>query len=1112
MKTNPIDFKKVLGSVVHCVIKRPLLTLLLAISLQGFGYAQITLKTSGSLESALFSIRKQSGYDLFYEAKDLKGIGNIRVDLQNVSVKESLDYIFKGLPLQYRITNKSITILRKPVDNNGKSVVSTQKHIEGKVVDENGRPIKGASIREKSNPRNAVLSNEEGSFILPITSLNEQLIVSYIGFDSQEIKATMDLNKMTVRLVPKSNEVSEVIITGMMERKKESFTGATSTFTGEELKMVGNQNIIAGLRALDPSFIQVENNSLGSNPNALPTLELRGQTSITTEGLRDEFSHDPNQPLFILDGFETSLRTIVDLDMNIVQSVTILKDAASTATYGSRASNGVVVVETIKPKSGKIKLSYTADLKSEFPDLNSYNMMNAAEKLEFERLSGRYYSSKADEQLKLDALYNSRLENVLRGVDTYWLNKPLQTGYSHRHSISARGGEGAVVFDVGVNYKNTQGIMIGSGRQDYGANMNLSYRKGKFNISNRTFIVGYSSEESSYGSFATWAEANPYHEFADPSVRFLSQAVGFNQGKSINISNPMYNAALNSFDESSNFNINNNIQLQYTIDNNWKITASGQISKANTVDKVFISPLNTSFEQIEYNLKGSLDQTQVSLFNYTANAMLTYAKLFGAKHSVTTNLRAEVANNKGVLDGFKVLGFPSASNGNPAFSYGYGSGARPLASTSLSRRQSFIVSGNYSYDQRYNMDVNYSVDGSTNFGSDNPYSSYYSLGLSWNAHKESFLQDITWLHNLRVRGNAGLTGNQNFNNSSETIFQYNSGINRFGQGIYFSTLGAPDLRQQRTIQTSVGLDASLFKNRFNMQLNAYNKKTDPLVVAITLPSSTGLRSYPYNVGTSTIKGLEMILNYSPIFKPADRAVLTFGVTGAVSDQKYSNFNNTLRSLNEKLLTSNSMVRFRDGYSPRDLWAVKSLGIDPGTGQEVFLTQNGEKTFNYSPDDIVVVGNSQPLAEGVLRGSLLYKGFSANVFVRFILNRDFMNTALYNKVENISNQGLELNQDRRALYSRWQNPGDHAQFKAISTTSTTPISSRFVQKETTFTGESINLGYEFTDKKWLDRMMLSNVRLSAYMNDIFYSSTVRRERGIDYPFARSVSMSLFATFK
>lgn len=899
----------------------------------------------------------------------------------------------------------------------------------------------------------------------------------------------------------------------MTERLMKLLSGATATFSGVELKQVSNQNIISALRSLDPSFVQVENNSMGSNPNALPKIELRGQTSISTSSIRDEFSSDPNQPLFILDGFETNLRTIVDLDMNIIQSVTLLKDAASTAIYGSRASNGVVVIETIKPKAGSVKLSYSTDMQVQSPDLRSYNMMDAAEKLQFEKLSGRYTSTYGiiQQQLELDQLYDERLERVLRGVNTYWLDKPLHTGFAHRHSLNARGGEGSVVFDVGVNYRNTEGTMVGSGRQDWGGNVNINYRQGKLNIANRAFITGYNNENSPYGSFSIWANANPYFEVLTATEKYLDYRRASNE-TDLSIANPFYNASLNSFDQTKNYTVNNNIQLTYDFNNIWRLTAGGQISKGNINQNIFTSPLNSKFDNTVNVEKGSLEHAETNNFSYTGNIMLTYAKIWHEKHSLTSNVRAEISENQNKLNGYVAVGFPSTSNGNPAFSYGFATDSKPRSLNSVSRRTSILGSFNYSYDQRYNADFNYNLDGSTSFGSAHQFAPYYSFGASWNVHKEHFMEQISWINLLRLRGNIGVTGNQNFGNISQSVFTYITDINRFGQGIVLETLGAPDLRWQKTRQTSVGIDAVVFQNRLNVQLNAYDKLTDPLVVAVTLPSSTGLDNYPFNAGNLNYKGIETIINYSPIYRPADQFVLTFGLTGSMMKSSYNNFNNRLSSLNQEMANSNSLVRYQDGFGPNDLWAVRSLGIDPGTGQEVFLKKNGQRTFNYDPADIIRVGNSNPFAEGVLRGSLSYKGFTANVMVRYVFGRDNFNTVLYEKVENINLEKVERNQDRRALYGRWQKSGDITSFKGISLTNETPISSRFVQRENSFSGESVGLGYEFTNRKWMDQAKLSNIRINTIFNDLFYSSTVRRERGIDYPFARTVAMSLFVTFK
>lgn len=1080
-----------------------------------------TISLSGRdlpVEKVFSAIEKQTGYLVVGNVKLLANVKPISLDVSNMPLEEFLTVALRELPFNFRFAGKSIFISRKLPEE------SSERHepmvlpadipdhlfvpIIGQITDADGKPLARISIVIK-NSKKGTISDAEGRFTINALP-TDVLVISGVGFQTREISLKEAVMPLKIVMSDAKTEMENVVVTGTgIIRNKQSFTGATASFTGEQLKLVNNQNIIASLKSLDPSFMQIENNQIGSNPNALPSIELRGQTSIPASNLRSAFNSDPNLPLFILDGFESNLRTIMDLDMNIIASVTILKDASSTALYGSRASNGVVVVETIKPKSGKVKISYSGDFRVEAPDLRSYNMMDATEKLEFERLSGRYSSTDAKFQLGLDSLYNSRLGNVVRGVNTYWLDKPLQTGFSKRHSISARGGEGAILFDLGINYKNTKGVMLGSGRDDYGGNLNLNYRTGRINVSNRAFFTGFKSKESPYGSFSTWANMNPYYEFFPANVRFIDSV---QRGSYPIILNPLYNASIGSFNRTNNFTINNNLQIIYDVSSAFRITAGGQVSKGNSLNDNFVSPLHSQFVATESSRKGSLTRRTSSLFSYTANLMATYAKVIADRHTINANFRTELSESQSRAEGYRVVGFQPSSNGNPAFAFGYEEDSKPVANTQIVRRNSVLTSVNYSYSQKYNVDLNFNLDGSTVFGSHNLYSPYYSGGVSWNVHKEDYMRNINWVSMLRLRANIGVTGNQNFGSLSESIYTYHPDNNSFGQGVYLGSLGAPDLEWQRTLQTSVGMDLSMFGNKVSLQVNAYRKKTDNLIVEASFPSSTGVDTYPFNAGLLNVDGVEAIVSYSPIYRPKDQVVLTFTVMGAVSRMTYDKFDNRLKNLNQNLQNSNSLIRYKDGYGPRDIWAVPSLGIDPATGRELFWSKEEQQTFYYNSDDIVRIGTSQPLAEGTMRGNLNYKGFVASAIVRYVLQKDQMNSALYNKVENISALNVELNKDKRAFYDRWKNIGDIAQFKAISATINTPISSRFIQTENTLSLESLSLGYEFSRKAWLDKAKISSLRLTAFTNDIFYTSTIRRERGIEYPYARSVSLSISATFK
>lgn len=1131
------------------LMKVNLVALLLGLGLSqvdASSYAQqVTLKRQkASLESVLKDLEKQSGYTFFYKKADVAPVKGVDIDMNNVPLNQALGAVLRQGNFTFEYFDKTIVIKkgtlpetrnisrnRNPENQIGVPVFQ-QQSVRGKVLDENGKPIKGASIREKANAKNAVISGDDGSFAMPITSLNEVIVISYLGYKSKEVKASLNQAQMIIRLVLDDHEVEEVIVTGMMERKKETFTGATSSFTMEELKAVANTNVIQALKTLDPSFLIMENNLAGSNPNALPTIELRGQTSISTEGLRDEFSKDPNQPLFILDGFETSLKTIIDLDINRIASVTILKDAASTAAYGSRASNGVVVVETIRPKAGELIFNYTTDGNIEIPDLSGYNMMNAAEKIEFERLSGRftrhYRMDSWERQEKLDSLYSFYLKEIERGVNSYWLSEPLQNSFSQRHSLLVSGGENTITYSIGGDYRYYNGTMKGSGGKNWGTRLNLGYRGNKLNVINQLYVSGYNSQESRYGGFSTWVNTNPYYEKKDPSERYLGEVTQYETSGSttnrIFIVNPLYATTLPNFDKTKNFELTNNLKAIYQFNKDLRIESSLQISKRNIQTDIFASPRDLRFRETPVLQRGTLSSKSRETVSYTANVGANYGKIFG-KHLINALLRFEVSDDNNRSNGFYAVGFPVNSNGNPRFAYGYGDGdkGRPEASTSISRRNSIVSSFNYSYDRRYNADLSLTYDGSTSFGTNNVYSPFFSAGLSWNINNEQFLKNVDWIDVLRLRANIGRTGNQNFSSyTSVSTYNYYKDYNYFGQGVYLSSLGNPNLRWQNTTQTSLGIDANLFKSRMSLQFNAYRKFTDPLVVGITLPPSTALRNYPVNAGELTVDGLELITRYSPIFRPSERIVWTVGLTGSTLKQTYSGFGTILESLNNSLRENKSLRKYRDGGSPNDIWGVPSLGIDPGTGNEIFRKKDGSYTFQYDWADEIVLANSAPKFQGVISSTLAFKGFTAALNFRYIINQGVFNTALFNKVENITwNEMVNHNQDKRALYSRWKEIGDIAEFRKIQLNDwnaqngldeSTKPSSRFIQNENTFVLESANIGYELREKNWMKKTHLSNLKFTGYLNDIFRVSTVRRERGIDYPFARTVSFSLSANFQ
>jgi outer membrane receptor protein involved in Fe transport len=423
-----------------------------------------------------------------------------------------------------------------------------------------------------------------------------------------------------------------------------------------------------------------------------------------------------------------------------------------------------------------------------------------------------------------------------------------------------------------------------------------------------------------------------------------------------------------------------------------------------------------------------------------------------------------------------------------------------------------LASLNYNFDQRYILDATYRLDGSTAFGSKHMYSPFWSVGIGWNINNEKFL-DYDFINTLRIKANIGMTGNQNFGAmASSDVYNFNQQTGRFGQAIYLSQLGNPNLEWQKTREVNLGLNLVMFSNRISLTVNAYQKYSDPLVSVINLASSTGVTGYDVNTGDLDTRGIEATFKISPIHNLSKRVIWTIGVMGSRITSKFGGFGNRLSSLNKEMLENSSLFRFVDGHSPNDIWTVKSLGIDPITGNELFLAKDGDPTFKYDNKNRIVVGNSRPDLQGVISSNFTYKNFVGGVYFKYSVGSDKLNHALYNKVENISSIDRIYNHDVRALTERWHNPGDITPFKNISNSGTTPISSRFLQRLNYIELESLHIGYRVNSKtKWLNKLGFNSLRINLNLNNIYRISSVKRERGIDYPFAKTISTSIYFSF-
>ena len=987
--------------------------------------------------------------------------------------------------------------------------------LKGKVVDSaDGYPLIGASVIVEGTEFGTI-TDVDGNYELRIPQQKCEVTFSYIGYDD-EVKLYTGKNASSftkVVMVLNATQLADVVVTGVYERKKESFTGASATFKSDQLKSVGTSNVLQSLKTLDPSFKMMESSQFGSNPNMMPDIEIRGKTSIA--GLKEAYGTDPNQPLFILDGFETTIETIMNLNMNRVASVTILKDAASTAIYGSKASNGVVVIETKAPARGRLQLSYKGDFGLSLADLSDYNLMNAREKLEFETLAGVYKDNLNDPfaQIRLDDLRNERLKEIERGVDTYWLSEPVRTGFTHKHNIYAEGGEDKIRYGIGLSYGDVSGVMKESDRQTIEGNVDLIYRTGKFQFSNK-LSINWLDVTNPTVSFAEYAYANPYYRKYNSEGGIDKYLYYPEDGiEDYPVANPLWNAHLNNWDKASGFGFTNNFIFEWFVTEALRFRAKFGLTRQDDDEQTRMSPLHSQFDDYSETEKGFYTHTQINEMVYEGDAALTFGKLFAKKHMVNAVAGFNFSSNRRKLYGYSATGFTDDQFDAPSFANSYPSGDSPDYSETLKRAASFYINGGYAYAERYLVDFNYRLDGASMFGTDNRFRNTWSVGAGWNIHKEPFMKESDFFSLLKLRGSIGNPGNQNFAAyQAFSTYKFNGWMtNVFGTGVILNALGNQNLAWQETVNYDIGADLTFWNERINITLDYYWKHTDPLLAVITTPGSMGVTSIAMNAGSQKTQGWEAALRISPVYRPSEGIIWSLNFNAVSSRSVYADIGNSFSALNESGKTSLAgTTRYYDGGSPTAIWAVRSAGIDPATGKELFIRKDGSYSFTYDVDDEVVVGDLQPKVEGLFGTTLYFKGLSFGCYIRYRYGGQIFNSSLFQKVENIGVQDIYNNHDRRALYDRWSENNREAYFKGISLVQKTEKSSRFVMDENTLAGESFNLGYEFPDRI-VRKMRLGALSVQMTMTDVFRASSVRVERGIDYPFARTVTMSLGITF-
>ncbi|PUZ26785.1 TonB-linked outer membrane protein, SusC/RagA family [Chitinophaga costaii] len=1061
-------------------------------------------------------------------------------DKQKPTQKPTINSTTEEVPTA-TVAGNTVPIQLEKIQQDGRTIT-------GQVTEESGLPLPGVTVVVRGT-FNGAKSNEKGKFILNNVPVNAVLVFSYIGYKSQEIKAGSH-SEIDVKLLTDAQSLKDVVVNGYQKLNKDSYTGSAIVISAEEIKRFNPTNLLSSIASYDPSFKLVDNNVGGSNPNALPSVNVRGTTSAVSSGTasalsRAQLNNVTNLPLFILDNYQVGIETIFDLDISRIETITLLKDAAATAIYGSRASNGVVVIRTRVPKEGQLEVTYNYMLGVTTPDLTAYHLLNAAQKLEYEKEAGLYKSNNVDDPDALEQDYYNKRRNVLAGVYTDWIAQPVATAYSHNNSLSLSGGTHDLRYSMDGRYQTDAGVMKNSGRNraNIGNTLSYSIKNNKILFRNNFMLTQMKSQESPYGSsadaygssfgpyvrFSDYVLMNPYYPKTDSLGRLLQNVDKWNfrdpnignAPNSSTILNPLWDAHTSSFNKSQYLEFIENFGGEYNPSPNLKISGNISVTKRNSSNDKFVSPLANEFYYYGSDRikdRGKYYYTTTGETNVDGSLTAMYNKLINGSHALNFSLGTNIQTTKYDQRNIVAQGFSNDRFTGLTFAREYSTDdgeKAPAGYVEETRLIGFLASSNYSYQNRFLMDATMRVDGSSKFGANARFAPFGAVGLGWNLHNEKFLRNSA-INQLRIKGTMGVTGSDEFPAylSNTTYDYYVNDWYATGVGAVFTTYGNQNLKWSRTTNYEGTVELSAFHDRLYVSPHYYYKLTKDLINDMNVAPSTGFTSYKENIGNVVNKGYELYLRAN-ILRARTWSV-NLSANLAHNTNVLTKLSNSLKSYNDLVnkhssdsaLRSVPLQRYQEGRSMSTIYAVKSLGIDPEMGKEIYLNKDGKTTtYVYDVTQTVPVGDNLPKVSGNFGISAVYKNFMVEARFSASFGADVYNETLERMVENADPR---QNVDIRALTSRWKQPGDHTFFKDIADLSQTQTTSRFVQRENKIQWSSLYASWDAPTKVY-SRLKMKSLRFSFNMNDLSYWSNVQQMRGIEYPFARSFTCSLSTRF-
>ncbi|EPR71200.1 TonB-dependent receptor [Winogradskyella psychrotolerans RS-3] len=1000
-----------------------------------------------TLEELFKDIQSKSEFIFFYKDNVLKY--NVTLNVKNASVTAILDSALKGTNLTYKVNDRQVIIKESPNNQNQENNLKTNqqtKTITGTVLDDIGGPLVGATVQAKGT-NVGVATDFDGNFSITVADDTKFILISYIGFATQEIDVTSTFN-IEVKMLADSSALEEIVIIGYGTEQKSLLSDAVTSIKSSQVSDLPVPSV-DGLLQGQAAGVQVQQNS--GTPGGEMSVRIRGLSSISGS----------NQPLYIIDGIPVTsgdfgqlsfsgqgASALSDLNPSDIESISVLKDASATAIYGARGSNGIVLITTKRGKEQKsvVSVNVYSGVQQAW---NKLDMLNAKEWMEYRNdLAGTTVFTPED-------IANNT-------VDTDWQDVIFRTASINSYEASARGGSEKTQFFISGTFLEQEGILIGTDYQRMNARVNVDHQ-----LSDKVKIgtsIGLTHAKTNRVESDQTLHGPLPNGISTPAIFSV-----YNEDGSYNQSGPYSNAlsiANEAISENFSYRTNSNAYLD------WQIIEDLSFSTKWGVD--FLNFREHSYESTQtvqgarYNGLGFEAYSNVS--NIVSNNLLKYKKKFN-KHKVEA------------LVGYTFEKYQYRSSFIRGQDFAddnleYISSAATIVSASANASdegiRSYLGRLNYNFDDKYIASVTGRFDTSTKFGENNRTGFFPAASVAWRAIQEDFFQDQDIVSDLKFRVSYGLTGNDDI---SPFLFSELYGNTSYdGQpAIYPSNIPNPDLKWESTAQLNIGINVGLFEDRITLTADYYNKQTNDLLLSRPLPSSSGFSSITENVGKVENKGIELSIETRNFIKENFTWSTQFNISG--------NRNKVLELYNDQPIDDigRGGNRIMEGQPIGIFYSYKSLGVDPSTGDIVYADTNFDGEITSA--DRTIVGNPHPDFIYGITNNFTYKGFDATIFLQGSYGNDVFNGSrlFLESLQGGDNQVADITR-------RWQQPGDitdipRATTDPVASAQNKRVSSRFIEDGSYLRVKNVTIGYTL-DKSVMEKTMFSSFRVYLSAQNLF----------------------------